>query len=102
MRGGAAGPDLADRVRIAGTQTGIAADSATGPRRFQAGLCALGDERPFELRDGPQCRSPLRASVCPFGVQWIRYLLADMPRSAFSYAALMRVICSGRPPRSGW
>ena len=100
MGGGTAGPDLPDRVRVTGAQPGIASDPATRPRGVQPGFRPLGDERPFELRDG--CRSPFRASVCPFGVQWIPHLLADMPRSAVSYAALMRVICSGRPPLSGW
>jgi len=80
--GGTARPDLPDRVRVTGAQPGIASDPATRPRGVQPGFRPLGDERPFELRDG--CRSPLRASVCPFGVQWIGYLFADAARRASS------------------
>ena len=100
MRGGWAGADLADRVRIAGAQARISPNPTTGPRGLHSGLGALGDKCSLELCDG--CRSLLRASVCPFGVHWLRYLLADVLCRAVSYAALMRVICSGRPPLSGW
>src|SRR5208283_3218451 len=46
--------DLADRVRVAGAEAGIAADSAALARGPKAGLGAFGDQRPFELRDGAQ------------------------------------------------
>ena len=187
--GGTAGPDFPDRVRVTGAQPGIAPDPATRARGVQPGFRPLGDQRPFELRDGSQhlqgehalrrrridgvmqaaemraiglkllnnsqqmadrprepvesdydqrftgadlaqqarqdrpgsigarrvflqyrfaargakCRSSFRASVCPFGVQWIRYLLADISRCAVSYAALMRSHLLGpQPPLSGW
>ena len=40
---------LADSVRIARPQAGIAADAAALARRQQAGLGAFGDQRPLEL-----------------------------------------------------
>ena len=50
----AAGADLADGVRVAGAQAGIAADTTAAARRPQPGLGALGNQRPFELGDGTQ------------------------------------------------
>ena len=54
MRGVAAGAHFADRLRVAGPQAGIAADAAAAARGLQAGLGALGDQRPLELGDGAQ------------------------------------------------
>ena len=47
-------PDLADRGRIARAQAGIAAHPAAAARGLQAGLGALGDQRPLELGDGAE------------------------------------------------
>ena len=54
MCGVAAGADLADGLRVAGAQAGIAADTTAAARRPQPGLGALGNQRPFELGDGTQ------------------------------------------------
>ena len=43
MRGVAASADLADSVRITGTQARVPADTAAAARCLQAGLGALGD-----------------------------------------------------------
>ena len=47
-------PHLADRLRVAVPQPGIAADAAAASRGLQAGLGALGDQSPLELGDGAQ------------------------------------------------
>ena len=52
--GGTAGPDFPDRVRVTGAQPGIASDPATRASGVQPGFRPLGDQRPFELRDGSQ------------------------------------------------
>jgi hypothetical protein len=49
VRGGAAGLYLADRIRITGAQTGIAADPTSGTRGVQSSLGALGDQRSLEF-----------------------------------------------------
>ena len=54
MCGVAADADLADGVRVAGAQAGIAADTTATARRPQSGFGALGNQRPFELGDGAQ------------------------------------------------
>ncbi len=42
-------PDLADRLRVAGAQTWIAADASTGPASAQGSLGPFDDQRPLEL-----------------------------------------------------
>ena len=54
MRRIAAGVDLADGLRVAGTQAGIAAHTSAATGSPQPGFGALGNQRPFELRDGAQ------------------------------------------------
>ena len=70
MGGIATSPDLADRVRIAGAELGIAADTATSACGPKVSLGALGGQRPFELGDSTehvQREHALRRG----GVDWI-------------------------------